>query len=129
MVCTILSILLYARAPPLGGVNGDVQSEMVTLAFNQGEQIEDCHSTILRLQQEINLYGETVPPKKLLLQYMKALESSDKLKAFIAPNITDLIILLDKNRKLYICTGGNIHGIYCYIFMIGAPNNLNSSSQ
>ena len=35
----------------------------------------------------------------------------DKLKAFIAPKMTYLIILLGNNRKLAIYTGVNIHGL------------------
>ena len=75
-------------------MNGDVQSDLATLAFNNGEQLEDFHSRILRLQQEIMLSGEIV-----LFQYMKALTKSEKLKAFIAPKMTDLITFLDKNGK------------------------------
>ena len=47
----ILSILLNSRAPHLGGMNGDIQSDLATLAFRNGEQLEDFHSRILRLQQ------------------------------------------------------------------------------
>ena len=53
----ILSILLHSRAPKLGGMNGDVQSDLAILAFRNGEQSEDFHSRILRLQQEIMLSG------------------------------------------------------------------------
>ena len=53
----ILSRLLHSRAPHLGGMNGDVQSDLDTLAFRNGEQLEDFHSRILRLQQEIMLSG------------------------------------------------------------------------
>ena len=38
---TILSRLIHSRAPHLGGTNGDVQSDLSTLAFNNGEQLED----------------------------------------------------------------------------------------
>ena len=78
-------------------MNGDVQSDLATLAFKNGEQLEDFHSRILRLQQEIMLSGEIVSPTRLLLQYMKALTKSEKLKAFIAPKMTDLITFLDNN--------------------------------
>ena len=47
----ILSRLIHSRAPHLGGTNGDVQSNLATLAFNNGEQIEDYHNRILILQQ------------------------------------------------------------------------------
>ena len=56
-VWTILSIIIHSRAPHIGGMNGDVQSDISTLVFNNGEQIEDFHSIILRLQQEIMLSG------------------------------------------------------------------------
>ena len=46
----ILSILLHSCSPHLGGMNVDVQSDLATLAFNNGEQIET-----IRLQQEIIL--------------------------------------------------------------------------
>ena len=55
----ILSRLLHSRAPHLGVMNGDVQSDLATLAFRNGEQLEDFHSRILRLQQEIMLSGES----------------------------------------------------------------------
>ena len=47
----ILSRLIHSRAPHLGGLNVGVQSDLATLAFKNGEQIEDFHSRILRLQQ------------------------------------------------------------------------------
>ena len=93
-------------------MNGDVQSDLATLAFKNGEQLEDFHSRILRLQQEIMLSGEIVSPTRLLFQYMKALTKSEKLRAFIAPKMTDLITLLDDNGKYDVYTGGDIHGIY-----------------
>ena len=60
---------------------------------------------------------------------MKALSNRNKLKAFIAPNITDLITLIDNSRKLAIYTGENIHGIYCYMEMIRSPITLTTSNQ
>ena len=57
-VCTILSRIPHSRAPHIGGMNGDVQSDLDTLAFNNGEQLEGFHSRILRLQQEIIISGE-----------------------------------------------------------------------
>ena len=45
----ILSRLLHSHAPHLGGVNGDVQSDLATLEFKNGEQLEDFHSIILGL--------------------------------------------------------------------------------
>ena len=70
---TILSRLLHSRAPHLGRMNGDVQSDLATLAFKKGAQIEDFHSRILILQQEIMLSGYIVYPTRLILRYMKAL--------------------------------------------------------
>ena len=64
---------LSINVPPhIVGTNGDFQYDLATLAFNNGEQLEDFHSRILRLQQEIMLSGEIVSPTRLLLQYMKA---------------------------------------------------------
>ena len=58
-------------------------TDLATLAFRNGEQLEDFHSRILRLQQEIMLSGENVSPTRLLFQYMKTFSKSDKLRAFI----------------------------------------------
>ena len=63
---TILSIFLHSHAPHLGGMNGDVQSDLATMNFRNGEHLEDFHSRILRLQQEIVLSGEIFFPTKLL---------------------------------------------------------------
>ena len=108
-------------------MNGDVQSDLATLAFRNGEQLEYFHSRILRLQQEIMPSGEIVSPNRLLLQYMKALKKSEKLKAFIAPKMTDLITFIDKNGKSAVYDGGNINGIYRYLELIGAPTILTTS--
>ena len=86
-------------APHLGGMNGDVKSDLATLALNNGEQLEDFHSRILRIQKEIMLSGEIFSPTRLILQYMKALTNSEKIRAFIAPNMIYLITFLEKNRK------------------------------
>ena len=93
-------------------MNVDFRSDLPTLAFKNAEQIDDSHIRIIILQQEIILYVETFSSTRLHLQYMKALSKRNKLKSFIAPNITDLITLLDNNGKPDIYTGGNIHGIY-----------------
>ena len=45
----ILSRLLHSRAPYIVGMNGDVHYDLATLAFNNGEQLEDFHVRILRL--------------------------------------------------------------------------------
>ena len=93
------------------------------------EKLKYFHSRILILQQEIILSGETVPPTRLLFQYMKVLSKSDKLKVFISPKMTDLIKLLDNNRKSAVYTGRNINGIYIYLDMIGATTTLTTSVQ
>ena len=110
-------------------MNGDVQSDLSTLAFNNGEQLEGFHGRIIIIQQEIMLSGETLSPIRLLFQYMKAFPKSDKFKAFIAPNMTDLIILIDNNGKYDVYKGGDIHGIYWYLEMIGDPTTLTTSVQ
>ena len=92
-------------------MNGDVKSDLATLAFKNGEQLEDFHDRILRLQQEIMLSGEIISPTRLLFQYMKTLWKSDKPRYFIAPNMIDLIKLPYNNGKYAVYTGGNIHGI------------------
>ena len=75
------------------------------------------------------LSGEIVSPTRLIFQYMKALTKSEKLRAFIAPKMTDLITFLDKNVKSAVYEGGDIHGIYHYLEIIGAPNTLNTSGH
>ena len=42
--------LLNSHAPHLGGMNGDVQSDIATLEFKNEEQLEDFHKKNLRLQ-------------------------------------------------------------------------------
>ena len=69
----ILSRILHSRAHHFGGMNGYVQSDLATLAFKNGEQLEYFHSIILRLQQEIMLSGEIFSPSRLIFQYTKAL--------------------------------------------------------
>ena len=59
------------------------------------------------------LSGEIVAPTRLLFQYTKSLTKSDTLRAFIAPEMTDLITFLENNGKYVVYTGGYIHGIYC----------------
>ena len=127
--CTILSRLLHSRAPHSRGVNGNVQSDLATLAFKNGEQLEYFHIIILRLQQEIILSGETVSRTRLPFQYIKALSKSDRLKEFMAPKMKYLITFLDNNGKYAVYTGGNIHGIYHYIDIIGVPTKLTTSGQ
>ena len=126
---TILSILLHSRAPHLGGTNGDVKSDLATLDFKNVEQFEDFHSRILRLQKETMLSGEIFSPDRLLFQYMKELTKSDKIRSFIAPNMTYIITFLDNNGKYSVYTGGGIRGIYRYLEMIGDPTTLTTSSK
>ena len=52
----IVYIFIHARAPNLGGMNGDVKSDLATLVFNNGEQLEYFHRIIIRIQQKINIY-------------------------------------------------------------------------
>ena len=52
---TILSRLIHSRAPHIGGMNGDVQSDLATLEFKNGELLEYFHGKVIRLQQEIVL--------------------------------------------------------------------------
>ena len=60
---------------------------------------------------------------------MKALQKRDKLKSFIVPKITDPSKFLDNKGNLSIYTGGNIHGLYCYLEMIVDPPTLTTSGQ
>ena len=85
-------------------MNDDVKYDLSTLKLKNGEQLEEFHGRILRLQQEIILSGEIVSPTRLLLQYMRELSKSDKVRDFIAPNITDIITLLKKTENLLYIT-------------------------
>ena len=67
----IIYILIHAHYPHIGGMNGDVKSDLSTLELKNGEQHEMFCSIIIRLQQEINLYGETVSPTRLPFRYTK----------------------------------------------------------
>ena len=67
---SILSRIIHERAPRLEGINGGFKYDLYTLDFKQGEQMEEHHGRIIRLQQEVNLSGETASPKKFLFQYM-----------------------------------------------------------
>ena len=58
---------------------------------------------------------------------MKELSKRNKLKQFIDPNTTDLTTFFDNNGKPDIYTVVNIHGIYPYLEIIGAPTNLTTS--
>ena len=51
----ILSRLIHSSAPNIGGMNGDIQSDLATLPLKKGEQLEDVHSIIIIIQQEIIL--------------------------------------------------------------------------
>ena len=65
---TILSRIIHSLVPHIGGMNGDFQSDLSTLEFNNIEQLENFHIRILRLQQEIMLYWETLYPTRLFFQ-------------------------------------------------------------
>ena len=58
---------------------------------------------------------------------MKALTKSDKLKAFIAPKMKNLITFIYKNGKSDVYDGGDINGIYRYLEVIVAPTTLTTS--
>ena len=75
------------------------------------------------------LSGEIVSPTRLLFHCTKELTKSEKLRAFIAPKMTDIITFLDNNGKYAVDTGGDIHGIYHYLKMIGSPNTFTNSGQ
>ena len=60
---------------------------------------------------------------------MKALTTSEKLRAFIAPMMIDLVTFLDNNGKYAVYKGGDIHGTYSYLEMIGAPTTLTTSDH
>ena len=60
---------------------------------------------------------------------MKSLSNSNKLRAFIAPKMKDLITFLDNNIKSSIYTRVDIHGIYLYLDMIVDPTSLTTSGQ
>ena len=64
----IISIIIHSRAPHLGGMNGDVKSDLSNPEIKKGEQLEDFHSRIIILQQKITLSGETVSPTRLQSQ-------------------------------------------------------------
>ena len=110
-------------------MNDDVQSDLYTLTFNNGEQLEYFHSRIIRLQQETNISGETVSSTKFLLQCMKEFTKCAKLNELIVPKMTNIIKFIYKNIRLDSYIKENINGIYCYIEIIGAPNIFNSSGQ
>ena len=98
-VWTILSRLLHARDPHLGGTNSDVQSDLATLAFNNEENLKYFHCRIVTLQQESNLSGETVSSTRLLFQYTNEFSNIDKIKAFIAPKIKDITTFIYYNKN------------------------------
>ena len=81
------------------------------------------------LQQEIMLFGEKISPARLLFHYIKALSNNDKIRAFIAPKMTDLIIFLDNTGKSAVYIGRDIHCIYRYLEMIGYPTTFTTLGQ
>ena len=128
-VWKILSRLIHVRASHIGWMNGDVKSNLFTMELKNGEQLEYFHIRIIILQEEIILCGENVSPTRFIFQYMMSFSDNDKLRAFIVPRKTDLIIFLVKNVKLVVYTGGNIHGFYCYLEIIGSPTRFTTSFQ
>ena len=75
------------------------------------------------------LSGEIVSPTIILFQYIKSLSNIDKLRAFIAPKMTYVINFSDNNVKSDVYTGWDIHGIYRYLEMVGAPTTFTTSGQ
>ena len=69
-------------------MNDYVHYELYTPELIKVEQPEVFHSRILRLQQQISLYGETISSTRLYLQYIKTYSNSDNLKEFVAPKMT-----------------------------------------
>ena len=90
LVWKIISRLIHSYAPDIGGMNGDFNSDQPPLVFNNREQLEYFNSRILRLQHEIILSGKTISPIRLILQYMKELSKSYKIKALIVTKMKDL---------------------------------------
>ena len=50
LICTILYRLIHAKAPNIGVINSDINSDLATLKLNQGEQLEDSPTRIFRLE-------------------------------------------------------------------------------
>ena len=86
-------------------------------------------SVFLDYNKKIFSLEKFFSPTRLIFQYMKALSNSDKLRAFIAPKMEDLITYLDNNVKSVVYKGGGIHWTYCYLDMIGSPITLTTSGQ
>ena len=59
-VWNILSRLLHALAPHLGGMNGDIKYELATLEFNKAKKIEGFNSSIIIIQQLVSWIATTV---------------------------------------------------------------------
>ena len=57
------------------------------------------------------------------------LSKYDLLKALVTPNVTDIIIYIENHGKEVHYVGSDIHYIYCYLDMIGAPTTLTCSDQ
>ena len=110
-------------------MNGDVKFDLATLDFKNGEQFEYFHIRILIIQQEIIISGEIFSPTRLLFRYMKEFSNIDKLRAFIAPKMIDLITLPDNNGKYAVYIVGDIRCIYHYLEMIGAPTIFTTSGH
>ena len=83
---TIISRLLYLHAPNIRGMNGDFQSDLATLTKN-GEQLEDFHIIIIRLQKEIIFYGETVYHTRLLFEDTKEFSKSENSNHSLQPRL------------------------------------------
>ena len=55
---------------------------------------------------------------------MRSFSKRDKIKAFIATKMTDIITFLDNNGKYSVLKGVNFHGLYRYLEMIGAQTTF-----
>ena len=60
---------------------------------------------------------------------MNSLTKSEKKKGFMAPKMTDLVTFIDTKGKYALYDGGDIHGIYRYLEIIGAPTTLTTSGH
>ena len=81
-------------------MNGDVWSDLATLDFKNEKKLEEFHSIIIRIQQEIMLSGEFFSPTRHIFQYTKSFSNSDKLRSFVATKMTYLITFLGNNENL-----------------------------
>ena len=65
----------------------------------------------------------------ILYQYIKPLSNFYGLKGFIAPKMMDIITYIENPVKDASYSRSDIHYIYHYLCMIGAPTTLDYSGQ